>query len=135
MVPFFKSIPSISNSTDITSKRSNRQRAFTTFSDGDGPVITVYYKRGGRAGIGSVGCLYKITERKYRFRFYTKEQVRIKTLTQTDDVAPYDVIKELVASINGNATFKKYIHVVFHKESTSAFSTNVDFANGQTFRG
>ena len=135
MVPFFKSIPSISNSTSITSKRSNRQRAFTTFSDGSGPVLTVYYKRGGRAGIGSVGCLYKINDRKYRFRFYTKEQVRVNTLTQTDDVEPYDVIKQLVASINENATFKKYIHVVFHNESTSAFSTNVDFENGQTFRG
>lgn len=130
----FRALPKLRLAT-ASQKSRNYVQAKTTFSDSGRPVIVVSYKRAGRSGNGWVACLYKITDRKYRFRLYSKNEVRINTLTQTDDVEPYDVIKELVASINDNNKFKKYIHVSFEKESTSAFSTNVDFANGQTLRG
>mgnify|MGYP005826896031 CR=1 FL=1 len=136
----FTTIPSYSNSVGgnvLTS--SNRQRnikkAHTVFRDGDGSVIKVNYKYNGPRGNNWVACLLRITERKYRFRLYDSGGTRINTITQTDDVAPYDVIKELVASINDNVKFKKYLHVSFIKESTSAFSSSVNIGDGQRLTG
>ena len=118
-----------------TTKR-NRSRATTTFSQVDRtPCIKVSFKTPGRRGNGYVANLYKISATKYRFRLWAPDGTRLNTVTQEDATPPSTVIAQLVDLVNGNATFKRYIHVTFLNETTEAMSDSTDIGDGQTLDG
>lgn len=114
----------------------NTNAASTTFYQSDRtPCIQVEFLVNGERGNGYVANLLKITGIKYRFRLWAPDGTRLNTITKEDASPPSTVIAQLVDAINGNATFKKYIHVTFRNESTEAFSSSVDMADGQTLEG
>jgi len=135
----FKALQTIVNPSTraggYTTKRNNK-RASTTFYQTDRtPCIKVSFITPGRRGNGYVACLLKITATKYRFRLFAPDETRLNTITKEDDSPPSTVLAQLVDAINGNSTFNKYIHVTFLSESTEAFSSSVDFDDGQTLEG
>jgi hypothetical protein len=97
--------------------------------------LVLFFKVGGPRGNNYVANLLKISGTKYRFRLYDPESNRLNTITEEDAVAPPEVIKNLVASINSNATFKKYIRAVYVKETTDAISASINVGDGQRLRG
>jgi len=117
-------------------RRGRGQNAYTIFVDSSrDPVMKVTFLTSGPRGNNFTANLLKINSTKYRFRLYDSGGNRLNTITETDAVAPPEVIKNLVASINSNATFKKYIHVTYIKETTDAISASVDIGDGQKLRG
>ena len=117
-------------------RRVRGQNAYTIFVNASRePIIKVTFKSTGSRGNGYVANLLKINSTKYRFRLYDSAGNRLNTITEEDAIAPPEVIENLVASINSNATFKKYINVTFYKETTEAMSDSVDIGDGQTLRG
>jgi len=131
----FQAIPSISSNAGTTFLTQGTRRATTTFSDSTGPVIRINFKIPGKRGNNYVANLLKLTGVKYRFRLYDSAGNRLNTITEEDATPPANVIENLVASINSNATFKKYIHVTFIKETTEAMSDSVNIGDGQRLRG
>tara|TARA_R110001583_G_scaffold48922_2_gene153233 strand:+ start:549 stop:980 length:432 start_codon:yes stop_codon:yes gene_type:complete len=137
----FTSIKNYSSAVGATILRPNRsnsngQSAYTVFADSSrNPVIKVTFKVPGSRGNNFVACLLKLSGTKYRFRLYDAAGNRLNTITEEDSTPPSTVIENLVASINSNATFKKYIHVTFFKETTEAMSDSVSIEDGQRLRG
>ena len=117
-------------------RRGRGRNAYTIFADSSrNPVMKVTFLTTGPRGNNFTANLLKINNTKYRFRLYDSGGNRLNTITETDAVAPPEVIKNLVASINSNATFKKYIHVTYIKETTDAMSASVNIGDGQRLRG
>jgi hypothetical protein len=117
-------------------RETDTNPASTTFYQTDRtPCIEVDFVVNGGRGNGYVANLLKITATKYRFRLYAPDGTRLNTITQEDASPPSTVIAQLVDAINGNATFSTYVHVTFRNESTEAFSSSVDMADGQTLDG
>ena len=141
MFESFKTIKNYSSSVGSsklnTGRRKGRSRnAYTVFTDSSGrAIIKVSFKTPGTRGNGFTANLLKITNTKYRFRLYDAGGNRLNTITEEDTVAPPEVIENLVASINSNNTFKKYITVTFVKETTEAMSASVNVGDGQKLRG
>jgi hypothetical protein len=131
----FQSIISPSSRAGGFIRQRNNKVASTTFSDSTGSVIKVSFIVPGGRGNNYIANLVKITATKYRFRLYAPDGTRLNTVTEEDSIPPSTVIADLVDSINGNNTFKKYIHVRFIKESTEAFSTSTAIEDGQRLRG
>ena len=117
-----------------TTQRGNKG-ARTTFSDSSNRIIKVSFKLPGRRGNGYVANLLKITATKYRFRLWGPDGTRLNTITKEDASPPSTVIAQLVDAINGDGTFKKYIHVRFLNETTEAMSDSVDIGDGQRLTG
>jgi hypothetical protein len=136
MFKALQTIVSTSSKAGGYSRQTHTNAAKTLFSQGDGTrVMRITSNGSGRRGNGYVACLVKLTATKYRFRLYAPDGTRLNTITEEDAVAPPNVIENLVASINNNATFKKYIHVTFLNETTEAMSDSTDMADGQTLTG
>jgi|TARA_R110001583_G_scaffold111498_2_gene260529 hypothetical protein len=137
----FTSIKNYSSAVGASILRPNRsnsngQNAYTIFSDSSrDPVIKITFKYPGSRGNNFVACLVKLSATKYRFRLYDSGETRLNTITEEDATPPANVIENLVASINSNATFKKYIHVTFYKETTEAMSDSTAVGDGQKLRG
>jgi len=117
-----------------TTQRGNKG-ARTTFSDSSNRVMTVFATKRGRRGNNYVANLLKITATKYRFRLWGPDGTRLNTITKEDASPPSTVIAQLVDAINGDGTFKKYIHVRFLNETTEAMSDSVDIGDGQRLTG
>ena len=141
MFKSFKSIKNYSSAVGASplkagKRRGRSQNAYTIFADSSrDPVMKVTFLTSGPRGNNFTANLLKINNTKYRFRLYDSGGNRLNTITEEDAVAPPEVIKNLVASINSNATFKKYINVTFYKETTEAMSDSVDIEDGQTLSG
>jgi hypothetical protein len=140
MFTSFRSLKNFSGSVggyvrSVGRRYRNYKKASTTFEDSTGPVMKITFLVGGSRGNNYVANLLKITATKYRFRLYNNAGTRLNTITEEDAVAPPNVIENLVASINGNATFKKYIHATFYKETTEAISASINIGDGQRLTG
>ena len=136
MFKSFTTLPSLTIKAGGWSLERNNRRATTVFSQSDGTgCIKVTFVTSGKRGNNYVACLLKLTATKYRFRLFAPDGTRLNTLTKEDASPPSTVIAQLVDAINGNATFKKYIHVKFLNETTEAMSDSVDIGDGQRLRG
>jgi len=135
----FKSFTTLPSPTLKAGQRSlvrNNRKATTLFSQSDGTgCIKVTFVAPGRRGNNYVACLVKLSNTKYRFRLYASDGTRLNTITEEDTVAPPNVIENLVASINSNNTFEKYIRVTFLKETTEAMSDSTAIGDGQALHG
>ena len=137
----FKSLQTV-NSLQKTSTRApgtgrsrNTKAAMTVFTDGSTRVMSVIFKARGPRGNGFTANLLKLSNTKYRFRLYDAAGTRLNTITEEDAVAPPEAIENLVASINSNATFKRYITCQFFNETTAAMSDSINVGDGQKLRG
>ena len=117
-------------------RQGNTSAARTAFSQENGTrVMLITFKTRGKRGNGYVANLLKITATKYRFRLWGPDGTRLNTITKEDASPPSTVIAQLADAINGDGTFKKYIHVTFLNETTEAMSDSVDIGDGQTLTG
>lgn len=118
-----------------TGRSRNTKPALTLFSDGGTRVMSVTFKSRGPRGNGYTANLLKLSATKYRFRLYASDDTRLNTITEEDATPPANVIENLVDSINGNNTFKKYITCTFYNETTAAMSDSINVGDGQKLRG
>jgi len=140
MFESFRAIKNYSSAVGSSLLRTGRRRgrgqnASTVFFDSNRrAIIKVTFKTPGTRGNNFTANLLKITNTKYRFRLYDSAGNRLNTITEEDAVAPPNVIENLVASINSNNTFKKYITVTFIRETTQPMSSSINAVDGQKLK-